>query len=527
MKRTLTINLNGIIFNIDEDAYQMLDNYLIEIKRHFSADEEKEILEDIEARIAELLLEKNRNKDAVVTIERITEIIETLGYASQFEENDNDGEQPKSENQEGKKNKRHRKFYRDADNQILGGVAAGLAAYLQISVVLVRILFFILAIIGFGWTILAYIICWVVRPEAKSTAQKLEMKGEEPTIDNIRNYLNSEEFNSSAANVASKVGGVLAIIFKIMAVMVGIVMAAFGVIIILSIISVGIALIVGTLQSPIPSTTLFVVFAITFTLSLIIPTIAIIINTIRLLRNSTKPRNKVASWSWFSIWALSVLSSIIIFIFICKGYESLNHRFNYYYFDNLSSINVNESDKITKEYHRNSEFNTIEVDGGAKVLLVPDTVNYVEMYASGQTQEMTNIRIDNNTLYINKWNRTPNTKIVVHYKELSGITANSASYIYNRGKLRGETIKIEANTASKIELDVKCDTIHISATTASKIELDGAANYATIMAATASKVEVDDMRIAKARATATTASLIEVEADILERNASLGSFIND
>ncbi|MFI3296977.1 MAG: DUF2807 domain-containing protein [bacterium] len=525
MKRTLTINLNGIIFNIDEDAYQMLDNYLTEIKRHFSADEEKEILEDIEARIAELLLEKNRTKEAVVTIERITEIIETLGYANQFEEENNEGEQPKNENQEPKKTKKHRKFYRDADNQILGGVAAGLAVYLQINVALVRILFFILAIIGFGWTILAYIIFWVARPEAKSTAQKLEMKGEEPTIDNIRNYLSSEEFNSSAANVASKVGRVLAIVFKIMAVMVGIVMAAFGVTIIFGIISVGIALIVGTLQSPIPSATLLVVFAITFILSLIIPTIAIIITTIRILRNNTKPRNRVAGWSWFSVWVVSVLSSIIMFIFICKGYESLNHRFNYYYFDNFTSINDNN--KTTREYLRNSDFNAIVVEGGAKVLLVPDTVNYVEMYASEQAQEMTNIRIDNNTLYINKWHKSPNSKIVVHYKELNGITANGASYIYNRGKLRGSTVKIEANTASKIELDVKCDTINISATTASKVELDGAANYAIISAATASKVEVDDMRIAKARATATAASLIEVEADILERNASLGSFIND
>ena len=127
MKKTLTINLSGVVFNIDEDAYDTLKGYLVKLETKFKPEEVKEVMNDIEARLAELFGEGlQREHKNVVTIEHVEGAIEQLGTAEEIGDDANDmsGEES-SEN----KRKQHRKFYRDSENKVLGGVAAGLAAY--------------------------------------------------------------------------------------------------------------------------------------------------------------------------------------------------------------------------------------------------------------------------------------------------------------------------------------------------------------------------------------------------------------
>lgn len=100
MKKTLTVNLNNIVFHIDDDAYEMLQTYLADVARHLSEDEKKEVMNDIEARVAELFTERLQRNKNVVNIEDVEEIIKILGKPSQYadeDENDADASYSKSE----------------------------------------------------------------------------------------------------------------------------------------------------------------------------------------------------------------------------------------------------------------------------------------------------------------------------------------------------------------------------------------------------------------------------------------------
>ena len=153
MKKTLTINLSGVVFNIDEDAYDVLNEYLRKLEIQFSDEDGKEVMRDIEARLAELfgnaLKSGNRN---VVTITDVNSVIEQLGTVEEIGgESNNSTLDNKEEEKENRK--RYRKFYRDGDNKILGGVAAGLAAYLGLEVTITRLIMLLLAITVLGYLI--------------------------------------------------------------------------------------------------------------------------------------------------------------------------------------------------------------------------------------------------------------------------------------------------------------------------------------------------------------------------------------
>ena len=162
MKKTLTINLSDIVFNIDEDAYEILNEYLRKLEVQFSDEDGKEVMRDIEARLAELFgnILKSGNKN-VVTINDVNSVIEQLGTAEEIGgENKNFTFDDKETDKESRK--RYRKFYRDADNKILGGVAAGLAAYLGLETTITRLILLLLAITVLGWLIPIYLLVWLI-----------------------------------------------------------------------------------------------------------------------------------------------------------------------------------------------------------------------------------------------------------------------------------------------------------------------------------------------------------------------------
>jgi phage shock protein PspC (stress-responsive transcriptional regulator) len=187
MKKTITINLAGMVFTIDNDAYRLLDDYLTKVEKHFKNEKDKEeILNDIEARIAELLNEKITGDRQVVLIKDVEEIIAIMGNPSDFGE----AEEEKTY-QATFQRKKHRRFYRDTDNRILGGVSSGLAAYWGMDPTIIRIAFIVITVMGFAGVII-YLILWIIMPEAKTVAQKLEMRGEPVNVSNIGNFFREE-----------------------------------------------------------------------------------------------------------------------------------------------------------------------------------------------------------------------------------------------------------------------------------------------------------------------------------------------
>ena len=181
MKKTLTINLGGTVYHIDEDAYHLLDNYLANLRIHFRREEgAEEIVHDMELRISELFADRLNEGKQVITIEDVEEIIARMGKPEELSGEGN-GETSGSEKTKGTT---IRRLFRDPDNKVLGGVASGLAAYMGWDVTWVRIILLVLGFFVHG-VILAYIIAWIIIPMAHTAPEKLAMKGAAINVENI------------------------------------------------------------------------------------------------------------------------------------------------------------------------------------------------------------------------------------------------------------------------------------------------------------------------------------------------------
>ena len=193
MNKTVTINISGIIFHIEEDAFDKLSKYLNKIKGYFAGNESgNEIIADIEARIAELLQAKISPYKQVILMADVEEVMNALGKPEDFgveEEADAGSRQQQQSNTfSGPIKKR---LYRDPDEKAIGGVCSGIAHYFDVDVVWIRLATFLLIFFG-GVSLWVYIILWIVIPEAKTTADRLAMRGERVTIDNISKSIKEE-----------------------------------------------------------------------------------------------------------------------------------------------------------------------------------------------------------------------------------------------------------------------------------------------------------------------------------------------
>lgn len=191
MNKTITINLSGILIHINDDAYDMLRNYLQALQQHFSATEGKEeILQDIESRIAEIFQSKLNERKQVITKEDVEETIGILGKPEELKSEETEEKKQTSSYASSKKRSR---LYRDDSNRVFGGVCSGLGHYFDIDPVWIR-LAFVVSVIGFGFGTLLYIILWITIPKASTTEEKLEMRGERFTISDIEQNV-KEEFS--------------------------------------------------------------------------------------------------------------------------------------------------------------------------------------------------------------------------------------------------------------------------------------------------------------------------------------------
>lgn len=193
MNKTFNINLGSYPFAIDEDAYEYIQNYLNTIRRHFSASDGcEEILYDIEVRMAELFQEHLKGR-AIISMKEIDEVIMIMGKPEDF------GAEPMAESYQsssrGKKSdskiKPGKRLFRDPDDKKLAGVCSGISAYLGIEDPLwVRLIFAVLLFTGTG--VITYIILWALVPEASNAGDKLAMRGEPATIQNIAKVVEEE-----------------------------------------------------------------------------------------------------------------------------------------------------------------------------------------------------------------------------------------------------------------------------------------------------------------------------------------------
>ncbi len=233
MKPTIKVSISGVAFNLEEDAYRLLKQYLERLQRHYEkVSGGKEIVEDIELRIAELMGERIDAPEQVISETVAKEVLAILGQPEEIGADDTIGNSTIPDN--GKDSTR-KKLYRDIDHKVFGGVCSGLATYFNIDVVLVRVLF-VVFFIGFsmfnihffrftgGTTFFLYILLWIITPPARTVQQRFEMHGETPTVKNIQRKVEEElhEVKRSAQKTKPVINEIFRVIGKICMIVVGI-----------------------------------------------------------------------------------------------------------------------------------------------------------------------------------------------------------------------------------------------------------------------------------------------------------------
>ena len=207
MKKNITINFFGTLYAIDEDAYELLNRYLGDMKRYFSRKEGgEEIADDIEHRVAELMLELKNDGREPIDIALVKEIIGRIGNPEELDEASGEGENGSATGHRGREwfseQVSKKRLYCNPDDKLLCGVLSGLSCYWGIEPVWVRLAVVLLAIVPIPfvpisfWTILIlYIVLALIIPEAKTPEDRLRMHGKPVTMES----LNEEIVNNANA----------------------------------------------------------------------------------------------------------------------------------------------------------------------------------------------------------------------------------------------------------------------------------------------------------------------------------------
>lgn len=237
MKEVFDISLQGVSFKIEKDAFELLENYIDELKVHYGKQEE-EVVNDIEERISELLFERGCTGGTVVQMHHVEDIIKVLGRPNEI-----DGQQGISG-----ENKVKKGIYRDTQNGIVAGVCSGLGAYFNMDAVWVRVIFILVAILftapsffvssflridigWFGFMLLAYLILWIIIPEAKTVSQRCAMRGEPQSIDHIHRKFaqGAREVGSEMWSMGTKATGTFfSTLWRIICFTVGVILTIIG-----------------------------------------------------------------------------------------------------------------------------------------------------------------------------------------------------------------------------------------------------------------------------------------------------------
>ncbi|NER10900.1 phage shock protein C (PspC) family protein [Muriicola jejuensis] len=337
MNKTVNINLANVLFHIDEEAFNKLKRYLEAIKRSFSGTAgSDEIIADIEARIAELFQERMESERQVITMKEVDAVIQVMGQPEDYRVDEDIFEDtPRSEPRQ---TSRPKKLYRDVDNKYIGGVCAGLEHYLGIDSLWIRLIFIFFALAtGFGF--IAYILLWILVPEAVTTSQKLDMRGEPVNISNIEKKIKEgyegvaervkgvdyekvgNQVKSSGRTFFDALGNLIMFFFKVIGKFIGVLLIIIGAATLIGLF-VGLFT-VGTLDIiHIPGMDLYSIFGATETpvwvislltfLAVGIPFFFLLYLGLKILINNLKSIGNIVKFSLLGLWLISIIGLVVL-----------------------------------------------------------------------------------------------------------------------------------------------------------------------------------------------------------------------
>lgn len=408
MNKTVNINLANTLFHIDEEAYTKMRRYLESIKRSFAnTPGSDEILADIEARIAELFHERLENERQVITEKEVDEVITIMGQPEDYMVDEDIFEDEPIKNPRTAR-KKTRKLYRDIQTKYVAGVSSGLGHYFGIDPLWVRLLWIFLTLGSAGSFIMIYGLLWILIPEAETTSQQLDMRGEPVNISNIERKVKEgfdevadkvkgvdyekvgNKVKSSGKTFFDSIGDIILFFFKIFGKFIGILLIIIGA-------STVIGLFIGmltlgtldwislpgidnflanTTETPIWLLSLFMFFAIG------IPFFFLLYLGLKILVNNLKSIGNIAKFSLLGLWLLSLISLIVLGV-----REAASHAFSgsteikkELYVENIAeTVHVNlisSSSRFDNRRNGRMDGATISYDQDGNEVLVLDDVRF-------------------------------------------------------------------------------------------------------------------------------------------------------
>jgi phage shock protein PspC (stress-responsive transcriptional regulator) len=505
MKKTLTVNLNGRVFHVDEDAYQLLDRYLRNLRIYFRKEEgREEILADFEARIEELLSDRRRTSDGVISMGEVEAVIARMGRPGDFGEKETEAPEDRSaEGGEAPKVAGRKKFYRNPEDKMFAGLCSGVAAYFGWDVIFVRIVAAVLIPVSSLWIVPVYLILWLVVPESLTAEQKLEMQGKPITVENIgkavADGLGDVKRAVSRGGCLASFVDFIAAFFKVclvgLGVIVGIPLMFVLVAVIIVLLGIVFGVSTGILGGLIPwtrDTLLFVghpaLATIGFCLIAGIPLVALIYSVIARLFQ-LKPVHPGVKWSGVVLW---VLAAVALF---CSEIEwdrvPWRGQVGWYYHnhDNYSVLHGNgvPADRretlppvryVHLEKHLAGDLQLEQVAGDSARLLIGGDSNLIDKV---EVEVKSDGRLLLSTADGYRLRPTGPLLIRLQTPEPRGIKVLAFGNIDVSGVLRVPDFSIHVEGAGKIQADsLYVDALRVRNEGMGSVRLGGAARNATL-----------------------------------------------
>lgn len=454
MNKTTSINLGGYFFHIDEDAFRKLSNYFDAVRRSLSPDGREEIIKDIESRISEIFTEKLGTTKQVIGLKEVDDVIAIMGQPEDYKIED---EVPQNQYYSSYSNSgaTTKKLYRDKENSLLGGVMSGLGHYFGVDPLWLRIIMVIL-FFGFGTGLVLYLILWILVPEAVTTTQKLEMRGEPITISNIERKVKegfseiSDKFNNldhdkiaanakyGAEKIGSTLGDIITSIFKVISKVIGAFIVFFSSMSLLSVIIGGIAmmffstlpdnLIYNKIHTPFDIETPIWLQGILFIIVVGIPLFFLLILGLKLLSTRVRSLGNSVNYSLLAIWIIGLAAVLFLTVkeisqnayegkdikkelINLKPTDTLNIKF---VSNNLYSKDINNYESFEVIHDDNNNAIIFSNNVSIRILETDEPIAYLQIEKSAegssiknakQTAEKIkyNFKIENNNLILDNY----------------------------------------------------------------------------------------------------------------------------
>ena len=451
MNKTVNINLAGIFFHVDEDAYKVLRNYLDTIKMSFKNTEGSlEIIADIEARIAELFSELLQSKAEVISLKEVEDVIAIMGQPEDYlDEEALNEEQPSFDSQSN--TNINKKLYRDISDRYISGVCSGIGHYIGLDSLWVRLIFILLLFVSAGTIVPIYIILWVLVPEAITTADKLRMTGQPINVSNIEKKIkdgfssvsdgvkqvdfkkHGNQIKSSSKTVVDGLIKVLSVGLTLFGKFIGLILIIVSISMFIGLISFVLSInIIDFVNLPlsneiqlttnIPAWLLSILVAVSFG----IPIFLLFYLGLKVIMSNLKSIGRVAKLTLLGLWICSLIGWMIYGV---KQFSEFSHDSKIDQYETLYTTSDTLYVKmiphyfIDKELHRDNDID-LEYDEEGNCIIYSQNIRLVvkstkesspymviEKNASGKTYQMAKSRASN----INyDWELTPNDELLLN-----------------------------------------------------------------------------------------------------------------